>query len=87
MIRPVTMPKWGLSIERGRITGWFVAEGGDAQAIDAAPPLSKVDVPTTTIRGRQDAVLPPGTADGYVENAGHLVHLEAPGAVISAITG
>ncbi|WP_284744583.1 acetoin dehydrogenase dihydrolipoyllysine-residue acetyltransferase subunit [Amycolatopsis sp. RTGN1] len=60
---------------------------GNAQAIDAAPLLSEVDIPTTTIWGRQDAVLPPGNADVYVENAGHMVHLEAPGAVIAAITG
>lgn len=60
---------------------------GDAQAIDAAPLLSKVDVPITAIRDRRDAVLPPGNADVHVENAGHLVHLEAPGAVLTAITG
>ncbi|MEU8630569.1 acetoin dehydrogenase dihydrolipoyllysine-residue acetyltransferase subunit [Amycolatopsis sp. NPDC048633] len=60
---------------------------GDAQAIAAAPLLSKVDLPTKTIWGRQDAVLPPGNADVYVENAGHMVHLEAPGAVLAAITG
>lgn len=60
---------------------------GDAQAIDAARMLSTVDIPVKTVWGRQDAVLPPGTADVYVENAGHLVHLEAPGAVVAAITG
>jgi pyruvate dehydrogenase E2 component (dihydrolipoamide acetyltransferase) len=60
---------------------------GDAQAIDAAPLLSKVDIPIKTVWGRQDAVLPPGNADVYVENAGHMVHLEAPGAVLAAITG
>ncbi|WIY04055.1 acetoin dehydrogenase dihydrolipoyllysine-residue acetyltransferase subunit [Amycolatopsis mongoliensis] len=58
---------------------------GDAQAIDAAPLLSGVDVPTRTIWGRRDAVLPPGEADVYVDDAGHLVHLEAPGAVLAAI--
>ncbi|GLY40946.1 hypothetical protein Amsp01_069690 [Amycolatopsis sp. NBRC 101858] len=102
MIQPVTMPEWGLSTERGRMRRVIAAAGeevpvggtlldtlldGDAQAIDAAPLLSEVDVPTTTIWAGQDAVLPPGNADVYVENAGHLVHLEVPGAVLTAITG
>lgn len=60
---------------------------GDEQAIDAAHLLSTVDIPSKTVWGRQDAVLPPGSADVYVEDAGHLVHLEAPDAVIAAITG
>ncbi|MFJ9784185.1 alpha/beta fold hydrolase [Amycolatopsis sp. NPDC101161] len=60
---------------------------GDEQAIDAARLLSTVDIPSKIVWGRQDAVLPPGTADVYVEDTGHLVHLEAPGAVIAAITG
>lgn len=60
---------------------------GDAQAIDAAPLLSKVDLPVKIVWGREDAVLPPGNADVHVENAGHMVHLEAPGAVVAAITG
>jgi hypothetical protein len=47
MIQRVTMPKSGLSMERGRITGWFVPD----------------------VR--------------YVDGAGHL---EAPGAVVAAIT-
>ncbi|WP_020642945.1 hypothetical protein [Amycolatopsis balhimycina] len=40
--------------------------------------------------GRADAVLPPPENAlpevRYVEDAGHLVHLEAPGAVVAAIT-
>ena len=60
---------------------------GDAQAIDAAPLLSKVDAPVKVVWGREDVVLPPGNADVYVEGAGHMVHLEAPGAVLAAITG
>ncbi|WP_290050696.1 acetoin dehydrogenase dihydrolipoyllysine-residue acetyltransferase subunit [Amycolatopsis solani] len=62
---------------------------GDAQAIDAARLLSTVDVPVTFVWGREDAVLPPGTTRPdveHVDGAGHLVHLEAPGAVVAAIT-
>jgi pyruvate dehydrogenase E2 component (dihydrolipoamide acetyltransferase) len=62
---------------------------GDEQRIDAAPLLSQVDVPVRVVWGRADAVLPPENTSldvRYVENAGHLVHLEAPGAVVAAIT-
>ncbi|MCR6485544.1 acetoin dehydrogenase dihydrolipoyllysine-residue acetyltransferase subunit [Amycolatopsis sp. OK19-0408] len=60
---------------------------GDEQAIDAARLLSEVDVPTTVVWGRQDAVLPPRDNAVLVDDAGHLVHLEAPNAVLAAITG
>jgi pyruvate dehydrogenase E2 component (dihydrolipoamide acetyltransferase) len=64
---------------------------GDASGIDAVPLLSTVDVPVRVVWGRADAVLPPENGAGlpdvrYVDDAGHLVHLEAPGAVVAAIT-
>jgi len=64
---------------------------GDAPGIDAAPLLSTVDIPVRVVWGRADAVLPPENGAGlpdvrYVDDAGHLVHLEAPGAVVAAIT-
>jgi pyruvate dehydrogenase E2 component (dihydrolipoamide acetyltransferase) len=64
---------------------------GAAPAIDAAPLLSTVDVPVRVVGGRADAVLPPENGAAlpgvrYVDGAGHLVHLEAPGAVVAAIT-
>jgi len=60
---------------------------GDAQRIDAAPLRSEVDVPVRVVWGRADVVLPPGNALPGVrcaEDAGHVVHLEASGAVVAA---
>ncbi len=42
MIRPVLATLLGTLLD------------GDAQAIDAGPRLSEVDIPTTTVWGRQD---------------------------------
>jgi pyruvate dehydrogenase E2 component (dihydrolipoamide acetyltransferase) len=66
---------------------------GDSQAIDAAALLARSRVPTVIVWGRADRVLPPSgaTAAGdraevrFVENAGHMVHMEAPGEVVSAV--
>ncbi|GAB3138319.1 acetoin dehydrogenase dihydrolipoyllysine-residue acetyltransferase subunit [Amycolatopsis stemonae] len=60
---------------------------GDEQAIDAVPLLSEVDIPVKVVWGREDAVLPPRGNATLVDHAGHMVHLESPGAVIAAITG
>ena len=64
---------------------------GDAPCIDAASMLSTVDVPVAVVWGRQDAVLPPDNAAAladvtYVADAGHMVHMEQPAAVVAAIT-
>jgi pyruvate dehydrogenase E2 component (dihydrolipoamide acetyltransferase) len=64
---------------------------GDAQGIDAASLLSTVDVPVVVVWGREDAVLPASNAAAlpdvrYVDDAGHLVHLEQPAAVVAAVS-
>lgn len=46
MIQRVTMPKWGLSMERGRITDWFVAEGDEIAVGD-----DLADIDTDKING------------------------------------
>ncbi|MEU6646436.1 acetoin dehydrogenase dihydrolipoyllysine-residue acetyltransferase subunit [Saccharomonospora sp. NPDC046836] len=63
---------------------------GDAPGIDAAPLLSRVDVPVAVVWGRADAVLPAAngsalTGVSYVEEAGHMVHMEKPQAVVAAV--
>lgn len=68
---------------------------GDRQAIDAGPLLAAAAVPVVVVWGRQDAVLPPaGSATlpeqaradvRYVDDAGHMVHLERPGDVVAAV--
>jgi pyruvate dehydrogenase E2 component (dihydrolipoamide acetyltransferase) len=66
---------------------------GDTQAIDAATLLRSTSVPTAVVWGRADRVLPVANAAAlgeraevrYVDNAGHMVHMENPGAVRAAI--
>ena len=67
---------------------------GDAQRLDVSGPLSGVSVPVAAVWGRQDAVLPVdnaaalgGTQVAYVDNAGHMVHMEQPNAVVEAVRG
>jgi pyruvate dehydrogenase E2 component (dihydrolipoamide acetyltransferase) len=60
------------------------------QPLDLNPLLSEVDVPVTVVWGRQDAVLPATNAASladvhYVENAGHMVHMEVPNAVVEVV--
>jgi pyruvate dehydrogenase E2 component (dihydrolipoamide acetyltransferase) len=55
--------------------------------------LSSVDVPVTAVWGRADAVVPASNASAFgdrvriVDGAGHMVHLEQPGAVVAAVKG
>lgn len=68
---------------------------GDRQAIDAGPLLAAVSVPVVVVWGRQDAVLPPAesatlpeqarTDLRYVDGAGHMVHMERPNDVVTAV--
>ena len=43
-IRPLTMPKWGLSMTKGKVVGWLIEEG-----TEIAPGLEIVDVETEKI--------------------------------------
>jgi pyruvate dehydrogenase E2 component (dihydrolipoamide acetyltransferase) len=46
----VTMPKWGLSMQLGKITAWVVAEGDDVSAGD-----DLADIETDKIAGTLEA--------------------------------
>ena len=64
---------------------------GDSPGIDARPWLSGVDTPVEVVWGVRDAVLPVANAAVLgervrrVADAGHMVHLEKPGAVVDAV--
>lgn len=63
---------------------------GDGPALDLTPLLHHVTVPVAVVWGRADAVLPATNGAAladvrYVEDAGHMVHLEKPGAVVAAV--
>lgn len=63
---------------------------GDAQRIDTPALLAGLSVPVAAVWGRSDRILPPpadlpGASLRLVDDAGHLVHLEAPGAVRETI--
>ncbi|WP_245865571.1 acetoin dehydrogenase dihydrolipoyllysine-residue acetyltransferase subunit [Prauserella marina] len=63
---------------------------GERQGIDITATLSEVEVPVGIVWGSQDAIIPPANVGDrpdvtVVEDAGHMVHMEQPGAVVAAI--
>lgn len=62
---------------------------GDRPALDVSASLAQLDLPVAVVWGDRDAVLP--VANGaaldvqHVESAGHMVHMEKPGAVVAAV--
>jgi pyruvate dehydrogenase E2 component (dihydrolipoamide acetyltransferase) len=63
-IVPVTMPKWGLSMRLGKITGWIVAEGDEVGAGD-----DLADIETDKIAGTLEAA-DAGTVRRIIARAG-----------------
>ncbi|GAA5161781.1 MULTISPECIES: acetoin dehydrogenase dihydrolipoyllysine-residue acetyltransferase subunit [Amycolatopsis] len=58
--------------------------------LDVRPLLSEVDIPVTVVWGRRDAVVPVSNAASlenvrFVDDAGHMVHMEAPSAVVEVV--
>ena len=65
----VTMPKWGLSMQLGKITAWAVAEGDEVQVGD-----DLADIETEKITGTLEAA-----------DAGRMPHMERPAEVQAAM--
>ena len=68
-IVPVTMPKWGLSMQLGKITAWVVAEGDEVQVGD-----DLADIETEKITGTLEAA-DAGTVRRIVAEVGEDVPL------------
>jgi pyruvate dehydrogenase E2 component (dihydrolipoamide acetyltransferase) len=76
-IVPVTMPKWGLSMQLGKITAWVVAEGDDVKVGD-----DLADIETEKIEGTLEAA-DAGTVRRIVARAGEDVPVSGTIALIA----
>jgi pyruvate dehydrogenase E2 component (dihydrolipoamide acetyltransferase) len=76
-IVPVTMPKWGLSMQLGKITAWVVAEGDEVQAGD-----DLADIETEKITGTLEAA-DAGTVRRIVARVGEDVPVSGTIALIA----
>src|SRR5262249_60601805 len=73
----VTMPKWGLSMQLGKITGWIAAEGDDVSARDGL-----ADIETEKIAGTLEAA-DAGTLRRIIARVGEDVPVSATIALIA----
>jgi pyruvate dehydrogenase E2 component (dihydrolipoamide acetyltransferase) len=73
----VTMPKWGLAMQAGKITGWIAAEGDEVSAGD-----DLADIETEKIAGTLEAA-EAGTLRRIVARAGEDVPVSAAIALIA----
>jgi pyruvate dehydrogenase E2 component (dihydrolipoamide acetyltransferase) len=76
-IVPVTMPKWGLSMQLGKITAWVVAEGDDVKVGD-----DLADIETEKITGTLEAP-DAGTIRRLIARAGEDVPVSGTIALIA----
>ena len=75
----------GVDAALSTLLGTLLADG-DRQAIDTPALLAGVEVPVTVVWGDADRIVPvPDGVDLQRVKAGHMPHMEAPGAVLSAI--
>jgi pyruvate dehydrogenase E2 component (dihydrolipoamide acetyltransferase) len=70
-ITPIVMPKWGLSMEKGTVTEWLVAEGTRIEV-----GMAILEVETDKIAKAVEAP-DPGTLRRIVANAGELLPVKA----------